>query len=363
MLFFINLKAFLLRGLAKKKPVDFQLIDAKSVLFLRYDRIGDMVITTPVFRELKRSIPNINIIVLASSINRDVILNNPFIDEVIINNKNNFFGDFISLLKLRIRKLDVCIELDHSVVPHAILRLRIINPKKIISVAKNGRYGVHGNELSMYDYYTSKPDNTHFRDIWLLTLQPFGISPISSKYDLFPSNLQKQIASDFLKQYDKKFKIGINIEGAVKGKKIKDVELEEICKGLKKVNINIQIILLASPEKLKNVNQLVEKMCLSYVSSTYKTSKILDVAALIQNLDIIITPDTSISHIASALNKPVITVHEKNQNSFQLFAPTSSISKTFFSKEKNSLEGYDVQALIDYSSLLIKKLSNENNRN
>ena len=80
------------------------------------------------------------------------------------------------------------------------------------------------------------------------------------------------------------------------------------------------------------------------------------VAALIKNLDIIITPDTSISHIASAFDKPVVTIHENNQDSFQLFAPTSPLSKTVFSTEKNSLAGYDVQKVIELSNQLINKI-------
>lgn len=356
MAFYKILKAGLLKVLTNKDSVNFELSEAESVLFLRYDRIGDMIITTPVFRELKKSFPNIKIIVLASKSNSDVLKNNPFVDEIFINNKNNIFGDLFTLFVLRKRKLDVCIELDHSVVPHAIIRLRIINPKKIISVSKDGRYGVSGNELKMYDFYAPKQRNLHFRDIWLSTLHPFGIKPINNCYDLFPSDSQDKVAKNFLKKYLNKIIIGINLEGAVKGKKIQDDELERICKGLKKDHNNIQIIILSEPKKLERVDQLIKEMGLSYVSSSYKTSKILDVAALVKNLDIVITPDTSISHIASALNKPVITVHEKNQKSYQLFAPTSLLNKTFFSQKHNNLQGYDVQELINYTSHLINKI-------
>jgi ADP-heptose:LPS heptosyltransferase len=357
MLFSLNFKAFLLRALTNKTSIDFELVRVKSVLFLRYDRIGDMIITTPVFREFKRSFPDVKVVVLASKVNKDILQNNPYIDEIIVNNKNNFFGDFISLFKLRFRKIDVCIELDHSVVPHAIIRLKIINPKKIISVRKAGRYGVSGDELSMYDFYTMKASNMHFRDIWLSTLHPFGIMPINNSYDLFPTNSQEKTAKTFLKNYGNKTKIGINMEGAVKGKKIQEIDLEKICKGLKSNHKDIQIIIITVPEKLERVIQLVKKMSLRYVSASYKTSKILDVAALIKNLDIIITPDTSISHIASAFNKPIVSIHENNQNSYKLFSPTSSLSKTVFATEKNSLVGYDVQKVIDYTNLILMEIA------
>ena len=106
-----------------------------------------------------------------------------------------------TLLALRKEKFDVCVEFDHSVIPHAILRLRIIRPRKIISVIKEGRYGVKGDELKLYDYFTEKPKDTHFRDIWLNTLRPFGVVPKSNEYDLYITDKQEEFANIFLKQY------------------------------------------------------------------------------------------------------------------------------------------------------------------
>ena len=352
-----EIKAYLLRFFTSKKARNFDIRNVKKVLFFRYDRIGDMVITTPVFRELKLFIPEIKITVLASKANQSVLTNNPYVDDVFVNHKNSFFNDFQTLFWLRKKKFDVCVEFDHSVVPHAILRLKIINPKIVISVAKEGRYGVKGSELKLYDFYTEKKNNLHFRDIWLETLSPFGIRPKSNQYDLFCTNSQIQVAKNFISKFHGKFLIGINLEGAVEGKKIQNTELEQICKGIKQANNNIQIIILTAPNNLQSVSQLVEEIGLEYVVTSYKTKTILDVAALIKNLDIIITPDTSIVHIASAFDKPIVTIHENNQDSFQLFSPTSSLNKTVFSSKDNSINGFDVKKVIDFSNELIKGIS------
>ena len=350
-----KIKASILRWLTHKKLVDFDIKKAQSVLFLRYDRIGDMVITTPVFRELKLAYPHISITVLASKDNQDILLNNPYVDHIVTNHKNNLLQDLPSLLQFRKQKFDVCVEFDHSVIPHAIIRLKIINPKKVISVKKDGRYGVDGSELLLYDFYTEKPSNAHFRDIWLATLKPFGIKPKSNSYDLFVANNQQKQAQNFIKQYSSKFLVGINLEGAVKGKKIKFSELYQICQGLYQENNNIQIIILTTPNNWQSVSEKVRDQSLDYITVSYKTNTILDAAALISQLDLIITPDTSIVHIASVFNKPIVTVHENNQDSYQLFAPTSDINKTIFSPKKDTLEGYDVQKVIEYSNRFIYK--------
>lgn len=350
-----QIKAFILRKLTSKKSHNFDIHKAENVLFLRYDRIGDMVITTPVFREIKLVYPHIKITVIASTANQDVLTNNPYVDNIITNHKNNLLSDLSSLLKLRKQKFDVCIEFDHSVIPHAIIRLKVIKPKKVISVKKDGRYGVDGSELLMYDFYTEKPSNAHFRDIWLATLKPLGVKPKSNVYDLFITDTQQKQAQNFIKQYSSKFLVGINLEGAVKGKKIKFSELWQICQGLHKANNNIQVIILTTPGNLQSIYEKVTESSLDYVVTSYKTDTILDAAALISQLGLIITPDTSIVHIASAFNKPIVTIHENNQDSYQLFAPTSDINKTVFSPKKDTLEGYDVQKVIEYANQFINK--------
>ena len=348
-----DIKAKILKLVGSKKTVNFYIKNAKNVLFLRYDRIGDMIITTPVFRELKSALPHVKITVLASKVNAEVLLNNPYVDQIIINHKNNFFIDLFSLLKLRQQKFDVCIEFDHSVVPHAIIRLKIINPKKVISIRKDGRYGVNGNELSMYDVYIDKLKKRHFRDIWLGVLKPFDIEPKSNKYDLFITSKLENQAQNFIKKYPSKKLIGINLMGAVKGKKIRFSELYQICQELYHQNNNIQVVILTSPANFERASQKVKKMELDYVQMSYKTDTILAVAAIISQLDLIITPDTSIVHIASAFNKPLVTIHENNQDSYFLFSPTSRLHRTVFSKSKNSLNGFSVHLLLKHCFELI----------
>ena len=350
-----RIKAYILRRFTRKKSIDFDIREAKNILFLRYDRIGDMVITTPVFRELKLAYPEINITVLASKANQGVLLNNPYVDQIFTNHKHNFFSDLPTLLKLRRKQFDVCVEFEHSVIPHAILRLRMIKPRKILSVIKEGRYGVNGDELKLYDYFTEKPKDAHFRDICLNTLRPFGVIPKSNGYDLYITDKQKEFANNYLKQYYPKCLIGINLEGAVEGKRIQFVELERICKGLYQANNNIQIIILTTPSNFQITTKKVSKIALDYVVTSYKTETILDVAALIKHLDLVITPDTSIVHIASAFNIPIVTIHEDNRDSYQLFAPTSKYSRTVFSEFSDRLDGYNVDKIIENSISLIAK--------
>ena len=88
-------------------------------------------------------------------------------------------------------------------------------------------------------------------------------------------------------------------------------------------------------------------MNLPYVIQSYSTNTILDAAALINKLDVIITPDTSITHIASAVDTDIVTIHENNMDTHRLMGPTSKLSKTVFSRT------YD--GLYDYSAIDVAK--------
>ena len=90
------------------------------------------------------------------------------------------------------------------------------------------------------------------------------------------------------------------------------------------------------------------QMKLENVVMSYRTDTILAVAAIIDRLDLIITPDTSIAHIASAFDKPVVTIHENNKDSYELFAPISNLSRTVFSDSKNGIKGFSVELLLNY---------------
>jgi hypothetical protein len=56
----------------------------KRILFLRHDRIGDMVLSTAALKALRKGYPSATITVFASGKNYEILKNNPNIDDVII---------------------------------------------------------------------------------------------------------------------------------------------------------------------------------------------------------------------------------------------------------------------------------------
>ena len=74
--------------------------EAPSILITRTDRIGDLVLTTPVFEALRKKFPKAHIAALVFLEHREIVQGNPYLDEVILYDKKEVsagFGDSFSL--------------------------------------------------------------------------------------------------------------------------------------------------------------------------------------------------------------------------------------------------------------------------
>jgi lipopolysaccharide heptosyltransferase II len=77
----------------------------KSILFLRHDRIGDMVLSTAALKALRKGYAHAKITVLASERNYEVLKHNPNVDEVII-----YKGLLRFIREIRTRRYDLVID-------------------------------------------------------------------------------------------------------------------------------------------------------------------------------------------------------------------------------------------------------------
>lgn len=78
-------------------------MDNYNFLVVRPDRIGDVVLSTPIPRAIKKHNPEYFVSILVRDYTRDIYLNNPYVDEIISLDeyKNNFSGNIKLISKLR----------------------------------------------------------------------------------------------------------------------------------------------------------------------------------------------------------------------------------------------------------------------
>jgi heptosyltransferase-3 len=88
---------------------NFELNGNEKILLIRTDRVGDLVLSTPVAEAIKRVYPRSFIAFLASPYTQEILKNNPFVDEVISDNFRGIKGFFPLLKLIRSKKFDVAI--------------------------------------------------------------------------------------------------------------------------------------------------------------------------------------------------------------------------------------------------------------
>jgi heptosyltransferase-2 len=79
----VRKKALRTAGILRKNEVIIKK-EIQNILFIRHDRIGDMVLSTAAVRALRKGYPRAKITILASERNRDILKHNPYVDEVLI---------------------------------------------------------------------------------------------------------------------------------------------------------------------------------------------------------------------------------------------------------------------------------------
>ena len=92
-----------------------ELIKPKNILIIRFSALGDLVLTTPIYRELKRVFPDVEITLLTSSRTGSVLNSNPHIDHFILHKRKETYSDLNKLIKkLNEEKFDLVYDAHRS---------------------------------------------------------------------------------------------------------------------------------------------------------------------------------------------------------------------------------------------------------
>lgn len=98
----------------------------RRILVVRTDRIGDVILSTPVLKALREHYPSSFISILVSPYTRDIVEGNPYMDEVITFDKdrlNSLWATVHFAKKLKDKKFDVAVVLHPTVRVHLLMFL------------------------------------------------------------------------------------------------------------------------------------------------------------------------------------------------------------------------------------------------
>lgn len=276
----------------KKSGLILDMNNVRSVLFLRNDnKIGDMVVLTLVFRELKKQYPNIKISVLCGKDNKEIIKYNPNIDEI-IETDGKLLNDVSLYQKLKHRKFDLAVDFFiFRPRPKHLFMVRRISPEFLI--------GFHKRNYNMYDISIDCDINElHISKRYAILLNELGVKDPSLKYDIYLDENIEMAAETLFKKT--KNNLIINPFAASAHRSFSFEKLQNLINELKsRQELSIYII---CAQKSSHLLKGLES------ATVLGTNSILESAAFIKYCDYIISPDTSIVHIAAAFGKKMLAL-------------------------------------------------------
>ena len=331
----------------------------KSILFLRYDgKIGDMIVNSLMFREIKKVYPDIRIGVIARGAAIDIIKDNPNVDKIY-----KYYKDRKKIkdlaLKIKEEKYDLLIDFSEMLRVNQMMLINLCGARINI--------GLDRKDWELFDLSIESGKDfkwtEHITKRYLAYLIKLGLKKenIDISYDIYLEDEKKYEA--FFNEIKESKKLILNPYGASKHKSFNVETLENIITYLK--DKDIAIILTYFGDKYKELEFLEKKY--KYVYIPKKIESILDTAILIKKSDYVISPDTSIVHIASAFNKKMITVYPPKGGKYGVdhlvWAPKSEYSRVIFCKDKiGTYDEIDINTfnMEEMKEEILKMINNSN---
>ena len=310
--------------------------DIKKILFLRYDgKIGDYIVTSWVYREIKRQRPDIQIDVVGISKNEKLFLNNKSINKFYKLKKSKKLFMYFLAKKLRVEDYDVLID------PTEVLKNRDLFFIKNINAKIN--FGYDKGNVNLFSKSINKNSKTMV-DVYKEILENLGFCNLDSNYEVPIKVSSEKKIDEYLKSNRIDKYIAMNFFGAGKRRKFTPKKATELIVKVRNEYPEHEIIILNSPRDKKVIFKIIKRIkCLDsnsniFYGEDFKT--IYDAISLINKSDIVITPDTAVVHLAKGLKKNIVAFYSENKENYEKWGLSIDEKKNriyFYNENINNL--------------------------
>lgn len=266
-------------------------------LIVRFSSIGDIVLTSPVVRCLKKQVPEAEIHFLVKESFIPVVQHNPYIDKIHV----LAHSWELMIEELKTEEYDYIIDLHHNV-----KTLRLKNELKVKS------FSFYKLNVQKYIYTAFKLNilpKIHIVDRYLDTVRSFGVKNDGEGLNYFIAPNEETKKDDIPGSHYAGY-IACVI-GAAHGTKRWPVHRWKAFCG----KMDHPIILLGGKEDKQRGDEIAEADDVKVYNACGKFS-INESADLVRKAKLVISNDTGLMHIAAAFKKPVISLWGNTVPSF-----------------------------------------------
>lgn len=300
-----------------------------SIVFLRQDgKIGDYIVSSFVFREIKKVAPHIQLSVVCTNKNRELFDNNPYIDTVFIVKAKSIISYWLVGLIIKKRNIDIVIDPTSFIRNRDLVLIRTINASYNIGFDKEN-YKIFNLSI--------KNHGQHYTEIYKKAISFVGINNPDCAYDIPVSVSHQQTIQNFLKNNHISDYIAINFFGAAKSRRFTKEKISRFLEFFNQTLPNTTFILLTYPSVTSTLEEILSKgikNCFIYRN----TISIQDTIELIRHARVVITPDTATVHIAAGLNKQIIAFYKDDGATCWLPKSNNTVHLLFYKENINEIQ-------------------------
>lgn len=269
-------------------------------LIIRFSSIGDIVLTTPVIRCLKKQVPDAEVHFLIKEAFRPIVEHNPYIDRLHV----LAHSWELMIHELKDENYDYIIDLHHN--------LKTLKVKKALGCKS---FSFHKLNIEKYIYTSLKINilpRVHIVDRYLDTVKSFGVKNDGAGLDYFIASREETKKNDIPASHYAGY-IACVI-GAAHGTKRWPVhKWKEFAQ-----QMDHPIVLLGGKEDAANGKEIASVDDVKVYNACGKFS-LNESADLVRKSKLVVTNDTGLMHIAAAFKRPVISLWGNTVPSFGMY--------------------------------------------
>lgn len=292
----------------------------RNILLIRLSSLGDIVLTSPAIRAVRKHFPNARISMLVASQSADLLTENPHLDEVLQFDRHAKDKDTAEMIRLarvlRERQFDLSIDFQRK------FRTSLLG---YLSGAKC-RVGYHRPNGLLCSVRV--PDSSvHAIDRYFALLHAVGIEARDRALELFLTESDRTYAQDIMEKQgidDDKLTVGLFPGAGWKLREWMPDRFAAIGDRLVK-DFGAQVVIFGGPHEYQLANCVIDLMT-EQATSFAGNHQIRQLAALIERCNLFLTNDTGPMHIAAALRTPTVALFGPGNHI--RFQPLDSIHTT-----------------------------------
>lgn len=262
----------------------------RKILIIRFSSIGDIVLTTPIIRCLKKRFPESEIHFLTKDKHLNTLQGNPYIKKIY-----TFHSNLRKITaQLRKERYDCVIDL------HRNIRTAFIKSK---IGGKKYTYPKYNFQKWIYTrLHLDLMPHDHIVDRYFKAVEPLQVLNDGAGLDFFIREKDRVDLSNIPDISNRSF-VSIVIGGTYYTKRLPTQKLISMVQ-----KINKPMVLLGGETDKSVAFEIIRHVNGKHVYNACGIYTLVQSASIMEQSDLVITHDTGLMHIAAALKKPIISI-------------------------------------------------------